>query len=274
MGKALELIRSRRSFRSFDGRNLSDGEQEEILNYAKSVETPYQLPIEWRILNAGQENLSVPVITGTDLYIAGKMKRAPHAEEAFGFGFERVVLFAQSKGIGTTWIAGTMDRKAFERAVELEAGEVMPCISPLGYPAKKMALKEIMMRKGVKADSRLAFEELFFEGGFDTPIPAERAGELKDTLEMVRWAPSAVNRQPWRLVVCGDTVHFFEKHGKSFISADGWDLQKIDVGIAMCHFVCGMEERGCTPEFFLEDPGFDRPAYTDYVASFRMTRVS
>ena len=90
------------------------------------------------------------------------MQRLPHAEEAFGYVFERVVLFTEAKGIGTTWIGGTMDRGAFERAMGLEEGEVMPCVSPLGYPARKMSLRETMMRKGVKADSRLPFEALFF----------------------------------------------------------------------------------------------------------------
>ena len=63
-------------------------------------------------------------------------------------------MFAQSKGIGTTWIAGTMNRDAFEAATRLEEGERMPCVTPLGRPAARMALRESLMRKGVKADSR------------------------------------------------------------------------------------------------------------------------
>ena len=73
-----------------------------------------------------------------DTFIAGKMKKQKHAEEAFGFTFERIVLFATDLGIGTTWIAGTMDRKGFEKAIGLKEDEVMPCISPLGYPAERM----------------------------------------------------------------------------------------------------------------------------------------
>ena len=45
------------------------------------------------------------------------MKREPHGEEAFGYAFEQIVLYAESLGIGTTWIGGTMDRKAFEKAM-------------------------------------------------------------------------------------------------------------------------------------------------------------
>ena len=202
--------------------------------------------------------------------IAGKLRRSPHAEEAFGFAFERVVLYAASRGIGTTWIAGTMDRPAFERAMALEAGEVMPCVSPLGYPAAKMALKESMMRKGVKADSRLPFPELFFAGGFDRPLTPEAAAPLGEVLELVRWAPSAVNRQPWRLVLDGDQVHFYEKKSKGFVDKSGWDMQKIDMGIALCHFACGAEELGRRLEFRLEDPGLPVPEDTVYVATLRL----
>ena len=182
----MELIRSRHSVRTFDGRPLRDDEKEALLGYAQARENPYGLPITWRILSAAENGLSSPVIAGTDTYIAGKMRRAPHAEEAFGYAFEEVVLYAQSMGIGTTWIAGTMNRPAFERAMDLANGEVMPCVSPLGYPAKKMSVRETMMRKGVKADTRLDFSELFFEGGFEKPLAENHS--WREALEMVRWA--------------------------------------------------------------------------------------
>lgn len=132
-----EMIRSRRSVRTFDGKALREKDAAGILAFADKVENPYELPIEWKLLDKKRDNLTVPVITGTDTYIAGKMRRAPHAEEAFGYTFEKVVLYAQSLGVGTTWIAGTMDRKAFEHAMRLSDDEVMPCVSPLGYPAEK-----------------------------------------------------------------------------------------------------------------------------------------
>ena len=49
----------------------------------------------------------------------------------------------------------------------------MPCVSPLGYISKKMSVKETLMRKGVKADSRLDFEELFFGSEFLNKIPGK-----------------------------------------------------------------------------------------------------
>jgi len=249
-----EIIRQRRSVRTFDGNALRTEDAQQILEFARRVENPYDLPVTWKLLNARRDGLSSPVITGTDTFIAGKLRRAEHAEEAFGYTFEKVLLFACSLGVGSTWIAGTMDRAAFERAMALEEGEVMPCVSPLGYPAKKMSLRETMMRRGIKADSRLDFGALFFEGSFETPLTPERAGDLALPLELVRLAPSAVNRQPWRLVTGEGRVHFYEKRSRSG-SVAGWDVQKVDLGIAMCHFELGAQERGLRTAFVTEDPG-------------------
>lgn len=266
--KAMELIRSRRSVRTFDGEGLSEEHEVKLLEFAEKVENPYDLPIVWKLLDADVHGLSSPVIAGTDQYIAGKMHRTAHAEEAFGYTFEKIVLFAQSLGIGTTWIAGTMNRAAFERAMALADGEVMPCVSPLGYPAKKMSLRESMMRKGVKADSRLQFGSLFFDGSFDHPLAQSGAGSLLDTLEAVRLAPSAVNKQPWRVVVCGDKAHFYEKRSKGFVDKSGWDLQKIDLGIALCHFELAALESGYNVSFIIDDPALRHPEDMQYIASF------
>lgn len=264
---ALDEIRKRKSVRTFDGTSVRAEDAERILAFADGVGNPYGQPIEWRLLDGKTNGLSSPVIVGTDVFIAGKMKTLPHFEEAFGYSFEKLVLYAGSLGIGTTWIAGTMNRSAFEKAVELEDGEVMPCVSPLGYPAKKMSLRESLMRKGVKADSRFDFGALFFDGSFKTPLSPEKAGALKDVLEAVRLAPSAVNKQPWRVVISGRKAHFYEKHSGGYIQ-NGWDIQKIDMGIAMCHFDLAAAECGFDTAFEIEDPGIETAEGTEYIASY------
>ena len=266
--KAFEAIRSRRSVRTFDGTPLGEDDRQRILDLAGQADNPYGIPITWKILDAKESGLTSPVIIGTDTYIAGKMQRIPHAEEAFGYSFEKVVLFAESIGVGTTWIAGTMNRDAFEKAMDLSDGEFMPCVSPLGYPAAKMSLRESMMRRGVKADSRFDFGSLFFEGSFEKPLTREAAGKLADAFEAVRLAPSAVNRQPWRVVLCGNTAHFYEKRERGMAGA--WDIQKIDMGIALSHFELAAAEIGVRAVFTLDKPdlgGTDNPLY---IASFSL----
>lgn len=265
---AMEAIRSRRSVRTFDGAALRPEDAKKLIECAETAANPYEIPIEWKLLDAKAHGLTSPVVVGTDTFLAGKLRRVPHAEEAFGYSFEKVVLFAESIGLGTTWIAGTMNRSAFEQAMDVSSGEVMPCVSPIGYPAKKMSVREAMMRKGVKADSRMEFGELFFDSSFDWPLTKEGAGALRDALEAVRLAPSAVNKQPWRAVVCGEKVHFYEKQSKGYVSGDGWDLQKIDLGIAICHFELAAKECGQNVSLELLNPGLPVPENVQYIASF------
>ncbi|MCR5091524.1 MAG: nitroreductase [Bacilli bacterium] len=263
----LDTISERRSVRTFDKKWLSEEHAKAILSYAEKAKNPYNLPISWKLLNADEHGLSSPVIVGTNLWIAGKLERLPHAEEAFGYSFEQVVLYAKSIGVGTTWIAGTMNRGAFEKAMGLSENEVLPCVSPLGYPAAKMSIRETLMRKGVKGDSRFPFDEIFFDNDFSTPLSEEKTGKLKDAFEAVRLAPSAVNKQPWRVVLSGNRVHFYEWHSKGFLEGD-WDIQKIDMGIAICHFEAILIERGINASFEIADPGLSTPSNVSYIASF------
>ena len=128
------------------------------------------------------------------------------------------------------------------------------------------------MRKGVRADYRRPAEELFFSGSFGTPLTDPGDRTFGDALEAVRWAPSAVNKQPWRVVVCGGCFHFYEKHNRGYLAADGWDLQKIDLGIALCHLAMGLEEGGDWA-LDLADPGLTVPAETEYVATLRIRSI-
>ena len=94
-----DVIRARRSVRTFDGTALRPEDARQIIDFAEKVENPYDLPITWKLLDAKTYGLNSPVIAGTDTYIAGKMRRTAHAEEAFGYSFEKVVLFAVRWGI-------------------------------------------------------------------------------------------------------------------------------------------------------------------------------
>ncbi len=267
MSELLKTIRGRKSVRSFDGKLLTPEDCAKLEEYIQTITNPFGVPVRFVLLDARKHGLSSPVLSGETLYAAGMVGRVPHAEAAYGYAFEKLVLYSWSLGIGTTWIGGTMKRELFERAAGLREGEMMPCVSPLGYPAKKRSIRESMMRKGVGADSRMSVEKLFFDGVWDAGLPEEKQAPIADLIEMVRWAPSAVNKQPWRIIVTENAFHFYEKRDRGYVSDKTGDLQKIDVGIALCHLVMGLEEQGKKPEVTVSDPGLPVPDGTEYIAT-------
>ncbi len=268
MENITELVRRRRSVRTFDGREVNEDVLKKLALFMEKIENPYGIPVSFKFLDGKKHALPCPVVSGTDLYVGAKAPRMPHMEEAFGYSFEMFVLYAWSIGIGTVCIGGTMDRSAFKRAMVLEQNEMMPCVSPLGYPAGKMSIRENMMRKAIRADSRNPFETIFFDSTFDVPLTKEAAGRLAEPLEMVRLAPSAVNKQPWRGVLGKNGVHFYLKKTKGFASGAAGDMQKIDLGIALCHFALAAKENAINICFSMNDPGIAAEDGMEYIASY------
>lgn len=270
MNNTTELINKRRSVRTYDGRALDERTKEQLLSFANSIQNPFNISVKFKFLDAKKYGLTCPVVSGTELYVGGKIEKVPKASVAFGYSFEEFVLYAQSLGLGTVWLGGTMNRSAFEQAMGLGENEMMPCATPIGYTAKKMSIRETMMRKAIKADGRLPFEELFFDGSFDTPLAKETAGEFADPLEMVRLAPSAVNKQPWRVVVANNTAHFYLKRSKGFDHEGKLDVQMIDMGIALCHFALTAKENNLNINFAQDDPKLISNDDVEYIASYKL----
>ncbi|MBQ7465163.1 MAG: nitroreductase family protein, partial [Oscillospiraceae bacterium] len=112
----------------------------------------------------------------------------------------------------------------------------------------------------------IAFEKLYFRGDFSAPLTPDQAGDFAQALELTRWAPSATNKQPWRAVAAGDTVHFYEE--RTMRDTPLGDIQKVDMGIALCHFDLAMEEEGHAGRFVFADPGLAAPERTEYIVSY------
>lgn len=262
----MELIQNRRSVRTFAGKPSAQDRQafQDILN---SITAPLGIPVEFRMLDGQEYGLKSPVIAGTDLYLAAKCRNEENYELAVGYCFEEACLKALDMKIGTVMLGGTMNRDAFEKAMDLGTDEAMPVVTPLGYIAPKMSIRESLMRKGVGADIRKPFEALFFSEDFSRPLKEENAGIYKKALEAVRLAPSAVNHQPWRAVVNQDGVHFYLVRSMKKSSPD---LQKTDMGIALCHFDLVMKEQGRNGTFAFRDPGITMPEKTEYIVTYHL----
>jgi hypothetical protein len=145
----------------------------------------------------------------------------------------------------------------------------------VGYIAKKPRRIESLFRSGGETDRRLPWEQMFFEGRFGAPLAEEFAGEYARPLEMVRLAPSASNRQPWRILKEGNRWHFYLQRTpgyrermlvKLFTVAD---LQRIDMGIALSHFELMVRDLNLGGNWEVSKPDIEIPnENTEYTISW------
>jgi hypothetical protein len=178
---------------------------------------------------------------------------------------EQIVLFATDLGLGTCWLGGTFTKTGFASKAAVQEGELVPSVISVGYIAKKPRLFDNMIRRSAKADKRRPWERLFFDGGFETPLSHQAAGEYAQPLDMLRRGPSASNKQPWQVVRQGKRWHFYlrrtpgYREGRLNRRMVVADLQRIDMGIAMCHFELTARELGLQGRWERNEPGIIIP---------------
>ncbi len=201
------------------------------------------------------------LITGTRFFIAGAVEEGPGNLEDFGYLLETAVLACAERGLGTCWLGGVLDRSAFGDELKLAPGELIPAVTPVGFAADRRSFKDRAMRFLAGSANRRPWGDLFFSEAWGRPLAPSQAGPLTRAFEAARLAPSASNKQPWRLVrkaATGD-VHFYLE--PSAIYARLMDLakmpalQRVDLGIAMAHFELAARELAVPGRWRFEDPG-------------------
>lgn len=244
-----EAAEKRKSVRTYIEKPLESADREKILAYIDFLAAephPFSAKVRIRLFDVDKDINSKDlgtygVIKGARSYLGVAVNECPDAMEAVGYVFEKLVLYAQSIGLGTCWLGGTFNRGEFAKAMDLSGDEFFPIASPIGYPAPKNHTVDKIMRKAIKADTRKDFEKIFFDENLNTPLEKNSAGEYLYALEMTRLAPSAKNAQPWRIVKDGNSFHFFEK---KTIPSSAHDIQRLDIGIALCHLDLALKEKG------------------------------
>jgi hypothetical protein len=191
----------------------------------------------------------------------------------FAYIFQKLVLFLTEMEIGTCWMGGTFSRNSFEEEIQLGESGFIPCITPIGYPSQKQRVFDKAVRLVVKADNKKPWNKLFYDINFKESLTNEKAGVLDIPIEMVRLGPSASNKQPWRLVVSEDRTvcHFYIEHTPNYSSKLGYDMQLLDMGIAMCHFELACQELNLNGNWVVEDPQLPPlSGQTEYLVSWHL----
>lgn len=149
-------------------------------------------------------------------YIAAVATDDQDALFNLGYSGQRVVLELTALGLGTCWLGSLVDWSAIGDSLNLGKGEAVRIL--IAWGRKPESLRE-------KPGRRLPPEKIaVFPGDKDSKYP------WRTVLEAVRWAPSAINAQPWRLLFGTDAVHLFSRPRRITLK-----YCPIDMGIALCH---------------------------------------
>ncbi|MPM31403.1 hypothetical protein SDC9_77958 [bioreactor metagenome] len=252
---------------------ISQTDKEQLMAYADALSNPFGVPVSFHLLETKDSNAkklgTYGVIKGTKVYIGVTVPTGALSLEAAGYTFENLVLYATNLGIGTCWLAGTFDRNTFASAIGVKENEQFPAISPIGYAAEKRSLTESVFRKTLSADKRKNWSELFFRDSFDTPLTKADAGEYALPLELLRLAPSAANKQPWRILQSNGAYHFYGQIDSSKADKHSVTIERVDVGIGASHFHLAALEKGLSGTFEkLTDVNIPSPKDLRYLFSW------
>lgn len=269
MNNIIQIISDRKSTRTFENRGISEETKKLILEYINKLTNPYDVKIKYELIENNRKDAveklgTYGIIRNPSYYIAAKLIDDNYALEALGYELEELILYLTSIGIGSCWLGGTFNRSEFAKVVKLKDNEIIPIIVPIGHIAKKKSITDRVMRKMSKGDARKDWKELFFKDNFTKPLSISETGGYSEVLEMVRLAPSASNKQPWRIVKEGNNFHFFEYRSPGYSKMFPYDIQRIDMGIAAAHFFLTAKEKGLVGMFSVKEPSIGVPENTIY----------
>jgi nitroreductase len=278
------IVPRRRSVRTYADGPVGEDALEKLKGFVKRLpEPPLGSGVRFAVAAPGEGDAKAlkglgtyGVIRNPAGFVIGAVEKSEAGLVDFGYLMEAVVLFASSLGIGSCWLGGSFRKTRFSEKIGVSKSECVPSVISFGMPSAKPRTFETLMRKGAGSDSRKPFDTIFFQSDFMHPLSGAEAGDFARVLDMVRLAPSASNRQPWRIVAVPETgaFHFFLQRDAAYSRQLKWfrllDLQRVDMGIAACHFELSAREAGFSGNWRAEDPGLrePRPANTVYIMTW------
>ncbi len=282
---AIEVIKMRSSWRTYRADPIEPEKRRVVEQWLSSSPTgPFGTPLRFELVAATADDQNAlrglgtyGFIRGAPGFIVGTARRAARDMEDFGYAMEQIILLATDLELGTCWLGGTFTKSTFAEKIMLREEETLPAVVAIGHAAANRGAVEKLIRWGAKAKMRRPWEGLFFSSTFKQPLSMEAAGDFATVLEMVRVGPSASNRQPWRFVRSQDgrRYHLFLRrtpgYGRDAKYIRVADLQRLDMGIAMCHFSLTSAQLGLSGIWKDAEPNIGAlPDHHEYVATWEI----
>lgn len=204
-----EAMEARHTVRRYTDRVLSRGIESQLESRIAENNERYGLEMKLVTENteAFQTVIKLVLARGVRNYIvlAGRAGE----DERLGYCGCDVMLYAQTLGLNTWWVGGTYSKKGVRKTAGLSEGQYLAGIIAVGYGATQ----------GVPHKSKRAEDISAYRG--DVPEWFARG------VEAVLLAPTALNKQAFRVTGEGDTVN---------MTCDNGIFSGVDLGIGKYHF--------------------------------------
>ena len=246
----MEIIESRFSCRSYSKKPIPEASRRALRETTESMVAALS-GTSLRFCLVAADHGDSTVLKGLGTYgfirnpagfIIGAVKAGEKNLEDFGYTAESLILLVTDLGLGTCWIGGILHPEQLLAPHTHRTDERIPAVISIGVIDDEPAARAGTARRISGGHRRLPWESLFFDGQFGAPLSKETAGPAAPAREAVRLGPSASNKQPWRVLRAGRSWHFFLQRTPGYPPGLGRklfgieDLQRIDIGIAICHF--------------------------------------
>ena len=214
-------------------------------------------------------------IKNPSAFILGAMTSSAYDLEDYGYRMEAIILHATGLELGTCWLGGTFTKSRFAKKIKLAKNETIPAVTAMGEYRDFDQKRRGWTSQAAGSARRLPWEKLFSNIMLDVPLIRNESGEYATVLDMVRIAPSASNKQPCRILKHNQFWRFYLRrtpgYRKDLIKQilNLCDLQRLDMGIAMCHFELTAKELGLQGKWVVENDLDKNPAaLTEYIVSW------
>lgn len=269
----IEAIKKRKSTRNFNSEKKIPSSVKATIERTLKENSTNSFRFQWLSSDLQKVKLGTyGFIRGASNFLIGSTKDlSKESTIEFGKAFERVILKATKEGLNTCWMAGSYNLKDFSKSIDLQKGEQIVIVSPIGYASGERKMKDRFISLLSGSHKRKEWEALFFHKEEKTPLAQTIIPPYQIPLAMVRLAPSSNNGQPWRVIFDDDHFHFYFHPQLSASPLRSFSTGYNDLGIAMSHFELAAEELNLLGSWVDNDPNIHTKKL-EYIRSWKVRK--
>jgi nitroreductase len=246
------FILSRRSIRSYDQRQLSSADQAQIkiiLDNTKSLFPENKFEVILKNKTTGEDLVEILGAYGRFItpphYLVPHITGSNNALVDLGYQSGQIAVRLWSKGIGTCFIGCLSRQEKVRQLFQLPADAQIAAFLVFGYPGAGFGIEAIT--KFTKAlmgiRGRKPIENIFFQDTFEHAAKPE--GLWEKIIDAARFAPSAINAQPWQFLLRNEELYLFTlRNNRKYILPENQGYCFHDSGLCMANIDLALSSFG------------------------------